>query len=194
MHIMLDFETLDTGPFPVLLSIGAVVFDPATNEVPTDPNAAECFFRQISAQSCINRSASVSEATIKWWLSPEREPGRAHILDNKALPVDKILASFIGWATTFAERDSSVVSERCLWSHGLLADVRWLDSYMTSCGYEWPGQLFNYRSMRDTRTVYALAQQKQFFDQVKPKIEHHPLYDCMAQAANLQRAFRVLGL
>jgi hypothetical protein len=189
MDIMLDFETLDTGPFPALLSVGAVAFDPtAPADVDIDPAGADCFFREVDAQSCIDRGASVSRRTLQWWVHPDRAAGREHILTDAARPVHQVIAQLIGWASTYATTDS------CLWSHGLLADAAWLGSYLTTCGYSWPGGIFSYRQMRDTRTVYALAQGHRFFDQAKPTIAHHPLHDCIAQVKNLRYARKVLGL
>lgn len=73
MHnIMVDLETLGTVPGSVILSIGAVAFDP-TGKRPMDDG----FYCVVNKQDCMDHYLSVDEDTEKWW---ERQSPEAQIL------------------------------------------------------------------------------------------------------------------
>ena len=61
-HAMIDIETLGTEPDSVVLSVGAVKFDPFTL---TDPHAKTLWRPEIDAQS--NAGRSVLDDTLQWW-------------------------------------------------------------------------------------------------------------------------------
>ena len=63
-HIMVDIETLDTVQSAVVLSIGAVAFDPHTKEL------GEKFYVEfttdLQAQQRLGRT--ISADTVTWWM------------------------------------------------------------------------------------------------------------------------------
>ena len=210
LDIMLDLETLDVGPFPALLSIGAVAFDPygtdvvdsveppmISRDVPMTPaeyrHAWPAYFSQVSPESCMKLGATMSDDTLRWWFAPDQAAARQHVMKPGALHIVDAMVSLITWLHCHTTKGS------CLWTHGLMADARWIDAYVERQGerHMWP---FGYRDTRDTRTLYTMADQyiaqhgyaKPEF--IKPTIPHHPTYDAVAQARNVQQAYRTLGL
>ena len=61
-HAMIDIETLGTEPDCVVLSVGAVKFDPYTS---TEPHAKTLWRPEIDAQTEVDRS--VLDSTLEWW-------------------------------------------------------------------------------------------------------------------------------
>ena len=62
MHIMIDIETLATTPDAVVMSVGAVKFDPTSDQPPT----SKTLWRpDIDEQT--ERDRHVSESTLEWW-------------------------------------------------------------------------------------------------------------------------------
>lgn len=202
-NVMVDCETLGVGPFPTLLSIGAVFFDPEANTVPQpppgEPNPTgmggmpwtrECFFYQIDPESCVKLGASVETNTLRWWFqNSDSVDARRYILGSIIAPVEEVLGRFCRWVRAVQTEGDCV-----LWSHGLMADARWLEGYVAKMpGLVWP---FGYRNHRDTRTVFRLAELKRGEDLDCPQaaIPHHPLHDAIAQALRVQLAYRALGI
>ena len=61
-HAMIDIETLGTDPDCVVLSVGAVKFDPFTLNEPH----SKTLWRP-SADEQLNADRSVDQGTIEWW-------------------------------------------------------------------------------------------------------------------------------
>ena len=71
-HAMIDIETLDTQPSSVVLSVGAVKFDPFTNQ---EPFAKTLWRPSVDEQLAAGRTTS--ESTLEWWSRQE-----AHIRES----------------------------------------------------------------------------------------------------------------
>lgn len=69
-HVMIDLETLGTQPGSVILSIGAVLFDPTK---PVNECLGDEFYVVVNKASSIDCAMSVSADTLDWWTkqSPE---------------------------------------------------------------------------------------------------------------------------
>lgn len=70
-HYMIDLETLGTQPGCVVLSIGAVRFNPITGTID------ETFYREINQRSCGDIGLTINTDTVKWW---SMQDGAAHEL------------------------------------------------------------------------------------------------------------------
>lgn len=71
-HAMIDIETLDTQPSSVVLSVGAVKFNPFTNQ---EPFAKTLWRPSVDEQLAAGRTTS--ESTLEWWSRQE-----AHIRES----------------------------------------------------------------------------------------------------------------
>jgi len=105
-HIMVDLETLGVKPGSVIVSIGAVVFDPKTRQL------GNTYYQVISLDSAMCEGLTVDPGTVQWWMS-QSEPARAVFQDISALPLDIALVQFSCWVA-----DQRGDDEFCLWGNG----------------------------------------------------------------------------
>lgn len=78
-HVMIDIETLGTEPDCVVLSVGAVKFDPYTNQ---EPHARMLW--KPSADEQMTAERSVLESTLEWWAKqPEHIRDEAFTEDGR---------------------------------------------------------------------------------------------------------------
>lgn len=97
--VMLDLETLGTVPGCVILAIGAVAFDPKTNELGDE------FYHVINRKSSESYGLFVDPETVKWWAA-QSEQARKVLTEsdsNGSLGLRPILASFNIWLEKFPD-------------------------------------------------------------------------------------------
>jgi len=171
-HVMIDIETLGTAPGSVILSVGAVVFDPDG-----DALGAE-FYANIDPVDCQKHGLTIDAATVLWWFD-QTEDARAHLK-----PMRLPLTHALGGLAAFL-RDNQV---KRVWGHGATFDPVLLDAACRACGLKTPWSPYD---VRDTRTLYELAGVKP--DRAKG-VHHNALDDARAQAAAVTLAHSKLGL
>ena len=168
---MFDLETLDTKPSAVILSLGAVKFDPRQKGI--DPNAERLSLRiEIDPQSAMGRT--ISEDTIAWWATQSMEAQEAAFGDANRVTVEDAVEQFHKFVWN---------SER-VWSQGSF-DVNIIEHLYTSINkpYAW-----QYWQVRDSRTLFD------FVDGQLDRTKHHDaVEDAIAQAEAVQRALRKIG-
>jgi len=171
---MVDLETLGTAPGSVILSIGAVTFDPVFGAV-----GAKAFYRVIDQASCEAVGLTVDPATVAWWERQDQAARDALKVDPRQ--VRDVLADFTAWWRASGGRK--------FWAHGPNFDETLLAAVYRACGAIPP---WKYWDCRCTRTIYAAA------GDIKPDRaagqHHNALDDAIAQAEAVCRAYRVLGL
>ena len=85
-HATIDLETLSTKPDAVLLTIGAIKFDPFTN----DPPYNEFYYRaNVDEQTAMGRH--IEEGTLDWWSRQAPEIVEEALSDDNRHPVKEIL-------------------------------------------------------------------------------------------------------
>ena len=168
---MFDLETLDTKPSAVILSLGAVKFDPKQKGL--DPDAEKLSLRlEIDPQSAMGRT--ISDDTIAWWATQSKEAQEAAFGDVNRVTVEDAIEQFHKFVWN---------SER-VWSQGSF-DVNIMENLYTSIGkpYAW-----QYWQVRDSRTLFD------FVDGHLDRTKHHDaVEDAVAQAEAVQRALRKIG-
>jgi hypothetical protein len=171
MDVMFDLETLDTKPSAVILSLGAVKFDPRQKGL--DPDAERLSLRlEIDPQSAMGRT--ISDDTIAWWATQSKEAQEAAFSDVNRVTVEDAIDQFHKFVWN---------SER-VWSQGSF-DVNIIEHLYTSIGkpYAW-----QYWQVRDSRTLFD------FVDGQLDRTKHHDaVEDAIAQAEAVQRALRKIG-
>ena len=171
MDVMFDLETLDTKPSAVILSLGAVKFDPRQKGI--DPNAERLSLRiEIDPQSAMGRT--ISEDTISWWATQSKQAQEAAFGDANRVTVEDAVEQFHKFVWN---------SER-VWSQGSF-DVNIIEHLYTSINkpYAW-----QYWQVRDSRTLFD------FIDGQLDRTKHHDaVEDAIAQAEAVQRALRKIG-
>lgn len=88
MHIMVDIETMGTGPDAPILSIGAVAFDSA--------GIVEEFYKTCNFQSAVDSGAVIDPSTVMWWLRQDATArGALSDCQDSAISLTMALQSFV---------------------------------------------------------------------------------------------------
>jgi DNA polymerase III epsilon subunit-like protein len=180
-HIMIDLETLGTTPGCAIRSIGAVAFDPTTDDRDTVSCNPE-FYANVSLASCLAAGLSIDADTIEWW-ERQSEASKAALRDPPPGEIVAALHQFVGWNRTLP-----MISG--VWAHGASFDIPIVETAFRRFPIAPP---WDYRLIRDTRTLYDLAG----FD---PKADgpefdgapHNALHDARHQARCVRAAYAKL--
>jgi len=167
MALSIDIETLDTKPTAVILSIGAVVFDPEAKKlrggVLWNIDAAAQFTRTIS------------EDTVRWWL---KSPALlAETIDCEVVSLAHALYTLEGlWTGRINQQ---------VWFNGTDFDGGILaDAYRTELRSEPPWQ---YYQQHDVRTLKKFVPRNCYGKRKRPDGEaHNALWDAQNQAITVQ--------
>lgn len=170
-HLMVDMETMAVSPNAVVLSLGAVHFDPYTSDI-TD----EIYFKiDLDDQDKLGRE--IDPNTLDWWSKQDPAIMEEAFDPNGRLP----LADAINQFHKFAWGCSA------FWSHGATFDLVIIENLYRQLGKPLPWQ---YWQLRDTRTLFDLGH-----DPEMPKeSKHDALADAIRQAIGVQNVYRKLNL
>ena len=168
---MVDMETMAVTPNAVVLSLGAVHFNPYGSGY-----SDKIYFRvSIDDQDALGRE--VDPSTIEWW--GRQDPAimeEAFSPDNRISLVDAMdqFHKFAWGCDRF-------------WSHGATFDLVMLENIYRQLNKPLP---WNYWQLRDTRTLFDLG-----FDPDMPTgSKHDALQDAIRQAAGVQNMYRKLNI
>lgn len=179
-HVMVDLETLGTQPGSVILSIGAVLFDP-TKAVD------DCFgpelYCVLGRPTCEAVGLTVSEDTLRWWVVQSDEARK--VLNQSLDPKESInLTKGLQQLKEFIPEGAKV------WSNGANFDQPLLDVAYNRCEIALPWKYWNSRCYR---TIVALYPNEK---DIRPATvcAHNALEDAKWQAKHLVNIARKLGL
>jgi len=168
---MVDLETMAVSPNAVVLTLGAVHFNPYGTGY-----SDKIYFRiNIDDQDALNRE--IDPLTIEWW--SKQDPAimeEAFSSDNRVPLVDAInqFHKFAWGCSAF-------------WSHGATFDLVILEHIYRSLNKPLP---WNFWQLRDTRTLFDLG-----FDPDMPTGgKHDALEDAIRQAVGVQNMYRKLNI
>ena len=82
-HAMIDIETLDTRPNSVVLSVGAVKFDPYAE---IEPHTKTLWRPGVDDQLAQGRT--MSNTTLEWWAKQDQAIQDVAFTDEGRVPVD----------------------------------------------------------------------------------------------------------
>lgn len=170
-HLMIDLETLAVSPRSVVLSLGAVKFNPYNNEI-----GDTLYFKlDLDDQDRLNRE--IDPNTLDWWAKQDPE-----IMEEAFSPQDRIsLESAMDQFHKFAWGTDA------FWSHGATFDLVIVEDILRQLNRPLP---WNYWQLRDTRTLFALGQ-----DPDMPQgRKHDALQDAIRQAVGVQNVYKKLGV
>lgn len=172
--IMIDLETLATSTDAVVLTIGAVKFDPFGREL-SEPQM-ESFYVRVNLDSCDELGLVANDDTIAWWAQQGQEvqdeafgdgPDRVHIREA----FEKLYKFCWG-----AQR---------VWSNGAAFDVPICEHVYKKLNKAIP---WSFWQVRDCRTAYDLG----INPQRPPVTKHHALEDAWNQAVGIQNVYNTL--
>jgi len=169
-HLMIDIETLGTGPDSVILTIGAQGFDP-TSTLFTDAT----YYKRLDIDSQQDRS--VNDDTIAWWSKQSQEAQDEAMGDGD----DRVSIK-----DALDELGKLIWKHDIIWCNGASFDFPILDDAFVKNDLAVPWKYWN---TRDTRTVYSLVP-----NLGKLGNNHNALADCVNQIDMLQKALKLLGI
>lgn len=174
-HVMIDLETLHTDPDCVVLTIGAVRFDPRGDGI------AESLELKPTVEDQIEQyNRSISEDTLRWWSEQSPEALDEAFSDSGRIPFAECMEILYKFCW----------NRQAVWSNGAPFDLvvmehAWRQTSDKPNPIPWP-----FWSMRDTRTLYDVAG-------VSLKdggfvTSHRAVDDAEHQAIVVQRAYKKL--
>ena len=122
--LMVDCETLDIGERPVLLSIGAVVFN--------DQQIQDYFEYFINKETAISEGFTVSQSTLDWW--DQQDPDARAYAFNGEGDIQEALKALV----QFYELNECTE----IWSKGALADIRWINNALSHFDIDRPWKFY----------------------------------------------------
>ena len=171
--VMIDLETLATSTDAVILTIGAVKFDPFGSDI-KEP-AMDSFYVKIDIDSCDELGLVSNDDTIAWWAQQDKlaqaeafeGDDRIHIRDA----FDRLYKFCWG-----AKR---------VWSNGASFDIPICEHVYRKLNkaIPWP-----FWSVRDVRTAFDLG----INPNRPPVMAHHALQDAWNQAVGIQNVYNTL--
>lgn len=140
---MLDLETLGTAPGCVVLSIGAVFFDPLVGLGPE-------LYGVLSTQSCKDNGLKVDVNTQQWW-SKQSDEAQQVLRDAEApeaAPLVDGLQAFTKWVKETRSADVFV------WGNGSDFDQPIITAAYNAIGMNPPWRFWNNRCFRTLKALY----------------------------------------
>ncbi|MCT8353874.1 3'-5' exonuclease [Photorhabdus kayaii] len=175
-NLMLDLETMGTGPNAAIVSIGAVFFNPNTGEI------GDTFYSPVDLASSISYGGTVDGDTVRWWLQRSDE-ARAEIYCYELPALFSVLYELSEFTQT---------ADIKVWGNGATFDNIILRSAYENCGIP---VFWYFWNDRDVRTIVELGHTIG----IDPKndiqfdgIRHNALDDAMHQAKYVSTIYQAL--
>jgi hypothetical protein len=163
--IMLDLETLATSPDSVILTFGAVKFDPFNPEQDFDTG----LYYRIDVDEQIALGRQVDQGTVDWWGSQNEEVREEALGEHDRISLEQFTLSL----------NKFVVGVNRIWAQGPVFDIVILENLYRQLGKPTP---WPYYLIRDSRTLL-----KALGDTRSPgTMLHNALADCVSQAQAIQ--------
>lgn len=179
MHVMLDLETMDTATSAIVVSIGAVKFDPAHKEPGRELHV------RLSLDPQAAKGRTISPSTMVWWMK-QTDSARSVFDDESAFGPPTMQVS-----EAIAELEEFCRDAEGVWGNGSDFDNAIIASLCKSFGLALP---WKYSKNRCFRTMKSLPPPKTF---VKPEFggeRHNALDDAVYQARYLQAIVAATGI
>lgn len=171
---MLDIETLGTRPECVILTLGAVKFNPFTLDEP-----GPGLYLRLDADEQIALGREVQEDTLQWWMT-QAEDVREEALGEGS---DRVKLDDM-----YKQLNRFLVGANNIWCQGPAFDMVILENLYRQMGWPTPWQFWQ---IRDSRTLFGVHGDPR----VKGKAGlHNALEDCVSQATAVQQVYNKLGL
>jgi hypothetical protein len=170
---MLDLETLGTRPGCVILTLGAVKFDPYSLK---EPGPGIYFRVDVDEQTALGRE--VQEDTMQWWLEQVEDVREEALGEHDRVSLN----------TMYRDLNRFLVGVDNIWAQGPLFDFAILEHLYRQMGWPTP---WHYWQIRDSRTLFGVHGDPR----VKGKAGlHNALEDCVSQATAVQQIYNRLGI
>jgi 3' exoribonuclease, RNase T-like len=172
LHAMIDMETLDTAPSTVILTIGAVLFDPRGVGIidrielrPTIDEQTDVYGRTISND------------TLRWWSEQSPDAINEAMGDQGRISYKECMEKLYKFCW---QRDK-------VWSNGSVFDIMVAENAFRDLDMKFP---WNFWDIRDCRTIYDVAGVS--LKDSGHVTSHKAVEDAERQAIVVQKAYQKL--
>lgn len=138
LHAMIDIETLGTEPDCVVLSVGAVKFDPFTANEPHDRTL---WRPAVEAQMSANRS--VLDSTLEWWAKQPKHIQDEAFNEDGRIPLQQF----------FGELNKYLVGVDKIWCQGPQFDMVILEDLFKQFEHH---RNWAFWQIQDCRTIFNM--------------------------------------
>ena len=173
IQVMLDLETLGTRPECVILTLGAVKFNPYTLEEPTGG-----LYLRMDADEQIAKGREVQEDTLQWWMNQAEDIREEALGEEGRVSVEQM----------YKELNKICVGVQNIWAQGPVFDIVILENLYRQLGLPCPWQFWQ---IRDSRTLLSSLGDPR--EKNKAGL-HNALEDCVSQAQAVQFVFNKAGI
>lgn len=173
-NVEVDTETLGVRPGCVVLSIGAVKFNPRAGVQTAAELLKDSFTVNIDLRDSLDLGFTIDPDTLLWWMKQSKE-AQASAFSKPTVPPAVALTSFVAW---FKEKEPGVQ----IWGNGSDFDVPILQAYFDKLGLQAPWKFRNVRCHRTIKNSFTYNE-----DLITGNLIHHDaLSDAIYQAQELQ--------
>lgn len=171
--IMLDIETLATSPDCVVLTFGAVKFNPFA---PEEDFSNGIYFR-VDVDEQLTLGRAVNDETVAWWGQQNEQVREEALGESNRVSLDEFTKAV----------NKFVVGATRIWAQGPVFDIVILENLYRQLGKPAPWPFY---VIRDSRTLL-----KALGDTRKPgELLHNALADCVSQAQAIRSAVQRYNL
>lgn len=167
---MLDLETLSTRPNAVILSLGAVKFDPFTDRIDVDDGLNLRI--DVDEQTAIGRH--VQDETVEWWSKQNKEAQDEAFNPEGRISLDQLTKHL----------NKFLVGVDSIWCQGPVFDIAILEDLYRQLGIPTPWQFWQ---IRDSRTLFSVHGDPRDKNR---EGAHNALIDCCYQAIGVQHIYK----
>lgn len=163
--LMIDLETLGTGPDTCVISIGACFFNEETGEIgPT-------YYMAFDIDSQLKAGRSVTGSTLKWWMGQSN--AAKVVFNEKAEDPKQVLELFAKWVLA-----QTTISKVKPWGNGATFDISIIEDMFHMYNVKCPWLYYN---VFDLRTFKRYVANNAKIDRAEG-VAHNALSDAVNQA------------
>jgi hypothetical protein len=170
-HLMVDMETMAVSPNAVVLSLGAVHFNPYGN------GYGDKIYFKINLDDQDKLGREIDPKTLEWWSKQDPAIMEEAFSEDGRIPLADAMNQFhkFAWGC------------KAFWSHGATFDLVIIENLCRQLGRSAP---WDYWQLRDTRTLFDLG-----YDPDMPQgSKHDALQDAIRQAVGVQNIYAKLKI
>jgi len=171
---MIDLETLGVEPNSVILTLGAIKFDPFSAAEPHGE-----LYLKLNTEEQESLGREIDDNTLAWWAKQSDSVKNEALSEGDRISVSEFLK----------EINKFCVGLDNLWCQGPLFDYAMLQNLYRQAGEPCP---WNFWQIRDSRTLFAMMPQdprKQIQEEL-----HNALADSYYQAKCVQQTYKHFGV
>ena len=171
---MLDLETLSTHPDAVILTIGAVKFDPYSDFIDLDNG----LYHRVDVDEQIALGRHVQDATVEWWSKQDPEVFEEAMGETGRVSLD----------TLYRDLNKFTVGVENIWCQGPCFDIVILENLYRQKGWPTPWQFWQISDSRTLFKVHGDPREK------GRAAAHNAMMDSYYQAIGVQQIYAANGV